>query len=156
MLRLEYKGYKYTQRVFTLIHNKQFYLYRGIKKRVHNEKYDKNSLDYSSQVCGSNYSERIPIYLDIHEDLYLKLKSHSFLVKGKLKDIIDQSDDNKYLLIGNDYLVKEDKSVILIEMNPYPDLVNSDEINQMINIPLMKDTIRLVVKKERNNYEIIN
>jgi len=146
-------GYKYTLRIFTLIHNKKFYLYRGLKKRVHNEKYDKNSLDYSAQVCGSNYSERIPSYMNTNEELYLRLKNHSLLVKDKLKDMIDQSDEYRYLLIGNDYLVKDNKDVILIEMNPHPDLVNSDEINQKINIPLMKDTINLVVKNEINNYE---
>ena len=148
-------GYKYTLRIFTLIHNKKFYLYRGLKKRVHNEKYDKNSLDYSSQVCGSNYSERIPYYMNITEELYLRLKKHSLLVKDKLKDIIDESDENKYLLIGNDYLVKDNKEVILIEMNPLPNLVNTDEINQKINIPLMEDTINLVVNNEIHNYEFL-
>ena len=150
-----YEGYKYTLRVFTLIHNKQFYLYRGLKQRVHGEKYNKNSLDYSIQVCGSNYSERLPIYLDKSEELYQKLKEHSLLVKDKLKDFINETDETKYLLIGNDYLVKEDKSVILIEMNPLPNLVNSDEINQKINIPLMKDTINLVVNEQINNYDLI-
>ena len=105
-------GYKYTLRIFTLIHNKKFYLYRGFKKRVHNEKYDKNSLDYSSQVCGSNYSERIPYYMDTTEELYLRLKNHSLLVKDKLKDIIDESDKYKYHLIGNDYIVKDNKELI--------------------------------------------
>jgi len=150
-----YKGYKYTLRVFTLIHNKKFYLYGGLKKRVHGEKYDKNSLDYSIQVCGSNYSERLPIYLDKSEELYQKLKEHSLLVKDKLKDFINETDETSYLLIGNDYLVKEDKSVILIEMNPLPNLVNSDEINEKINIPLMKETINLVVNEQINNYDLI-
>jgi len=139
--------------VFTLIHKKQFYLYRGLKKRVHGEKYDKNSLDYSAQVCGCHYSERITIYLETNGELYQKLKNHSLLVKDKLNDMIDQSDEYRYLLIGNDYLVKENKEVILIEMNPYPDLVNSDDIDEKINIPLMKDTINLVVNNEIHNYE---
>ena len=150
-----YKGYKYTLRVFTLIHNKKFYLYGGLKKRVHGEKYDKNSLDYSIQVCGSNYSERLPIYLNKSEELYQKLKEHSLLVKDKLKDFINETDETSYLLIGNDYLVKENKEVILIEMNPLPNLVNSDEINQKINIPLMKETINLVVNEQINNYDLI-
>ena len=151
-----YKGYKYTLRVFTLIHNKKFYLYGGLKKRVHGEKYDKNSLDYPIQVCGSNYSERIPIYLDKNEILYQKLYNHSLLVKDKIINIINETDKYKYMLIGNDYLVKENKDVILIEMNHLPNLVNSDEINEKINIPLMKNTINLVVNNELNNYEIIN
>ena len=53
-----YEGYKYTLRVFTLLHDKKFYLYRGLKKRIHNEKYNKEELNYAAQVCGSNYSER--------------------------------------------------------------------------------------------------
>ena len=150
-----YKGYKYTLRVFTLLHNKKFYLYRGLKKRVHNEKYNKEELNYDAHVCGSKYSERIPLYLDKSEELYQKLKEHSLLVKDKLKDIINETNEYKYLLIGNDYLVKENKDVILIEMNPLPDLVNSDEINQKINIPLMKETINLIVNDEINNYELI-
>ena len=77
------------------------------------------------------------------------------MVKDKLKDFINETDETKYLLIGNDYLVKEDKSVILIEMNPLPNLVNSDEINQKINIPLMKETINLVVNEQINNYDLI-
>ena len=68
-------------------------------------------------------------------------------MKDKLKDLIDQADETNYLLIGNDYLVKENKEVILIEMNPLPDLVNTDDIDKKINIPLMKDTINLVVNK---------
>ena len=151
-----YEGYKYVLRVFTLIHKKQFYLYRGLKKRVHGEKYDKNSLDYSAQVCGCHYSERITIYLETNGELYQKLKNHSLLVKDKLNDMIDQSDEYRYLLIGNDYLVKENKEVILIEMNPYPDLVNSDDIDEKINIPLMKDTINLVVNNEIHNYESLH
>ena len=150
-----YEGYKYTLRVFTLLHNKKFYLYRGLKKRVHNEKYNKEELNYAAQVCGSNYSERIPLYLDKGEDLFKKLKEHSLLVKDKLKDFIDETDEFKYLLIGNDYLVKEDQNVILIEMNPLPDLVNNEEVNKKINIPLMKETINLVVHNQINNYELI-
>lgn len=150
-----YEGYKYTLRVFTLLHNKKFYLYRGLKKRVHNEKYDKKELNYASHVSGSNYSERIPLYLEKDEDLYQKLKEHSLLVKEKLKDFIDETDEFKYLLIGNDYLVKEDKRVILIEMNPLPDLVNNEEVNKKINIPLMKETINLVVNNQIDNYELI-
>lgn len=150
-----YKGYKYTLRVFTLLHNKKFYLYRGLKKRVHNEKYNKEELNYDAHVCGSKYSEIIPLYLDKSEELYQKLKEHSLLVKDKLKDIINETNEYKYLLIGNDYLVKENKDVILIEMNPLPNLVNSDEINQKINVPLMKETINLIVNDEINNYELI-
>ena len=151
-----YNGYKYTLRVFTLIHDKKFYLYQGIKKRVHNKKYDKNSLDNSIHVCGSNYLERIPIYLDSNNDLFKKLVDHSLLVKDKLENIISYSDKYNYHLIGNDYLVKKDGSVILIEMNPHPDLVNSDKINKKINIPLMEDTINVVVNNKVNNYFIIN
>lgn len=150
-----YKGYKYTLRVFTLIYDNKFYLYTGIKKRVHNEKYIKDSTNYSAQVCGSNYLERIPIYLDIDNDLCKKFINHSLLVKEKLKEIINQSNKYKYLLIGNDYLVKSDKDVILIEMNPHPDLVNNDYINHKINIPLMKDTINLIVHKKISNYILI-
>ncbi len=150
-----YEGYKYTLRVFTLLHDKKFYLYRGLKKRVHNEKYDKKELNYSAQVCGSNYSERIPLYLDKDESLFKNLKEHSLLVKEKLKDIIDETDKFKYLLIGNDYLVKEDKRVILIEMKPLPDLVNNEEVNKKINIPLMKETINLVMNNQIDNYELI-
>ena len=40
-------------------------------------------------------------------------------------------------------------------MNTQPDLVNSDEINKKINIPLMKDTINCVVNNQINNYECI-
>ena len=40
-------------------------------------------------------------------------------------------------------------------MNTLPDLNNSEEINKKINIPLMKDTINLVVNNEINNYELI-
>ena len=49
---------------------------------------------------------------------------------------------------------KEDKSVILIEMNPHVNLNNSEEVNETINIPLMKDTIHLVVNDSINNYEL--
>ena len=150
-----YQGYKYTLRTFILIHNKQLYLYRGLKKRIHNVKYDNNSLNYSANVCGSNYSERIPIYLDLQGDLYQKLKVHTLLMKDKLKTIVDETDEYTYLLIGNDYLVKEDQSIILIEMNPCPNINNSEEVNEKINIPLMKDTINLVVNNEINNYELI-
>ena len=150
-----YKGYKYTLRVFTLIHDKKLYLYQGIKKRVHNKKYDKNSLNYSIHVCGSQYLERIPIYLDSTNDLFKKLVDHSLLVKNKLKGIINHSDKYNYHLIGNDYLVKSDGSVILIEMNPHPDLVNSDKINTAINIPLIEDTINVVINNKVNNYNLI-
>ena len=151
-----YEGYKYTLRVFTLLHDKKFYLYRGLKKRIHNEKYNKEELNYAAQVCGSNYSERIPLYLEKDESLFKKLKEHSLLVKDKLKDFINETDEFKYLLIGNDYLVKEDQNVILIEMNPLPDLVNDAEVNKKINIPLMKETINLVVNSHMENYELIN
>ena len=150
-----YQGYKYTLRTFMILHNKQLYLYCGLKKRIHNVKYDKKSLNYSANVCGSNYSERIPIYLDPQEDLHQKLKVHALLMKEKLKDILEETDEYTYLLIGNDYLVKEDQSLILIEMNTQPYLNNSEEINEKINIPLMKDTIHLVVNNEINNYELI-
>ena len=150
-----YQGYKYTLRTFLLFHDKKIYLYRGLKKRIHDVKYDKKSLDYSANVCGSNYLERIPIYLDCKDDLYIQLMEHTLLMKNKLIYIINDTDKYKYLLIGNDYLVKEDQSVILIEMNTLPDLNNSEEINKKINIPLIKDTINLVVNNEINNYELI-
>ena len=150
-----YKGYKYTLRVFTLIHDKKLYLYQGIKKRVHNKKYDKNSLNYSIHVCGNQYLERIPIYLDSTNDLFKKLIDHSLLVKNKLKGIINHSDKYNYHLIGNDYLVKSDGSVILIEMNPHPDLVNSDKINKKINIPLIEDTMNVVINNKVHNYNLI-
>ena len=148
-----YKGYKYTLRTFLLFHDQKVYLYRGLKKRVHDEKYKKESLNYSANVCGSNYLERIPIYLDIEDDLYKKLKEHTLLMKDTLKHIINKSNKYIYLLIGCDYLVREDKSVILIEMNPHPNLNNSEEVNKKINIPLMEDTIHLVVNDKINNYE---
>ena len=40
-------------------------------------------------------------------------------------------------------------------MNTFPDLVNSEEMIKKLNIPLMKDTINLVVNNEINNYELI-
>ena len=150
-----YQGYKYTLRTFLLFHDQKIYLYRGLKKRVHNEKYDTKSLNYSANVCGSNYLERIPIYLDNKDNLYQKLKDHTSLMKDKLRNIIDKTDKYTYLLIGNDYLVKEDKNIILIEMNTSPNINNSKEVNEKINIPLMKDTINLVVNNEINNYELI-
>ena len=151
-----YQGYKYTLRIFILIHNQKLYLYSGIKKRIHNEKYCKNTLNYNIHVCGGEYLERIPLYLDINDDLYIKLKKHLILVKNKIHHIIEQSDEYIYSLIGIDYLVKTNQDLILIEMNPHPQILRNPEyVNEKINIPLMQDTINLIVNNKINNYELL-
>ena len=85
----------------------------------------------------------------------MKLKENLRKVKMKMHELMNASDEFTYSLIGCDHLLRKNKDVILIEMNTFPDLVNSEEMNRTLNIPLMKDTINLVVNNEINNYEVI-
>jgi len=148
---------KYTLRTFILIHNKQMYLYNKIKKRIHNKPYDEKTLDYLTQISGSpkSASTRLTMNLDQKSDLNIKLKENLRKVKLKMNELMNASDKYNYSLIGCDHLLRKNKEVILIEMNTFPDLVNSEEMNRTLNIPLMKDTINLVVNNEINNYELI-
>ena len=152
-----HEGCKYTLRTFILIHNKQMYLYNKIKKRIHNKLYDEKTLDYFSQICGypKSASTRILMNLDTKSDLNMKLKENLSKVKMKMHEVMHASDKYNYSLIGCDHLLRRNKEVILIEMNTFPDLVNSEEMNQTLNIPLMKDTINLIVNNEIHNYELI-
>ena len=85
----------------------------------------------------------------------MKLKENLRKVKMKMHELMNASDKYSYSLIGCDHLLRQNKEVILIEMNTFPDLVNSEEMNKKLNIPLMKDTINFVVNNEINNYELI-
>tara|TARA_B100000686_G_C16255423_1_gene696577 strand:- start:234 stop:638 length:405 start_codon:yes stop_codon:yes gene_type:complete len=133
------------------------YLYRGLRKRIHNRPYDEKTLDYTVQVCGwpKKASTRLTMNLDKKSDLNMKLKENLRKVKLKMNELMNASDKYNYSLIGCDHLLRRNKEVILIEMNTFPDLVNYEEMNQTLNIPLMKDTINLVVNNEINNYELI-
>ena len=152
-----HEGCKYTLRTFILIHNKQMYLYNKIKKRIHNKPYDEKTLDYLAQISGSpkSASTRLTMNLDQKSNLNMKLKENLSKVKLKMNELMNASDKYNYSLIGCDHLLRKNKEVILIEMNTFPDLVNSEEMNRTLNIPLMKDTINLVVNNEINNYEKI-
>lgn len=151
-----YQGYKYTLRIFILIHNKQLYVYSGAKKRVHNVKYDKLSSDYSVHVGGGDYSERIPFYYDKDDITYMKIKETLKRLQPKIQRIILETDRFNYSLVGLDYLVKSNGNVIMIEMNPHPQIMrNPENVNKIINIPLMKDTVNLVAHNKIHNYELI-
>jgi hypothetical protein len=148
-------GYKYTLRIFVLIHDKKLYLYRGIKKRVHCKKYDVNSTEYNIHISGGSYKDRIPHYYEDKDRVFCNIKKNLLELKKHIESFINKTDKHLYILLGIDYVVTTDKNVILIEINTLPNLVNTVEMNAEINIPLIEDSIHLIIWGKLNNYCIL-
>jgi hypothetical protein len=145
-------GYKYTLRIFVLIHDKKLYLYRGIKKRIHGKKYDMNSTEYNIHISGGSYKERIPHYYEDKDEIFQNIKNNLIELKKHIQSFINKTDKYLYILLGIDYVVETDKNVILIEINTLPNLVNAKEMNEKINIPLIEDSIHLIIGNRLNHY----
>lgn len=152
---------KFTLRIYILVYQNQIYLYPDGIMIIHGLKYDPNSLDYTVQVDHRGYTEPgtkiqmkpfstyylyVPFMIDIAHTAPRIFQSFSDLLSA---------DSSRYCLFGLDYLCRQNGTVALVEVNDRPNLLHTNEINQKINIEMIRDMVVLITKNkvhDRDDY----
>ena len=145
-------GRKYTGRCYLLVWNGKVFLYRDGFYMVHGKPYDPQSCDYSVQVDHRGYEKagsEIKMQRLRQDPDYTQVFSHLTRLNRKLlpvlKPAVTASSSRRYLLLGIDFLRREDGSIVFIEINAIPNFVHTHEINQQLNTPFFEHCISTMV-----------
>ncbi|MCP8900038.1 tubulin--tyrosine ligase family protein [Gilvimarinus xylanilyticus] len=138
-------GRKYTGRCYLLVWNGKVFLYRDGFYMVHGKPYDPQSCDYSVQVDHRGYEQagsEIKMHCLRQGPDYSQVFSHLLKANLKLLPVLEPaiaaSSERRYLLLGIDFLRREDGSIVFIEINAIPNFVHTSEINQQLNTPFFE------------------
>lgn len=145
---------KFTLRIYILVYQNQIYLYPDGIMIIHGLEYDANSTDFTVQVDHRGYTEpnskvQMKPFSTYH--LYVPLMvniAHTApQIFQSFSDLLE-ADSSRYCLFGLDYLCRQNRTVALIEVNDRPNLLHTNEINQKINIEMIRDMVVLITKNK--------
>ena len=149
---------KYTIRMYLLIWNNNLYLYKSGFCVVHGVEYNPTNSSYETQIKHSGYTDSdSKIYLlefdkvADHGIIFGSIIDKIKIMKQHITDIINRSDEYTYSILGIDIIPLRNKDVKIIEINTYPNFIHTDSINKSINIPMMHETIALMLGENLKN-----
>lgn len=150
---------KYTIRVYVLLWNNEMYLYDNGFCLVHGTEYTTDVSDYEIHIKHEGYDRpgskihMLPFNeTDDYEIILDNLTKSMKIFKTYIMDIIEKTTEYKYTLLGIDVIPLSNKNVRIIEINRYPNLKHTRNINTKVNIPMLHDTISLMVNNTLNHY----
>lgn len=148
---------KFTLRIYVLVYYNKIFLYPDGIIVTHGVDYDPNSTDYSMQVDHRGYrdpnsSVQMRPFSTYHKYLtfMIEISKSAPNIFQLFADTLSDS-EYRYCLFGVDYLCKNNGHVALIEVNDRPNLFHTKEINQKINIEMIRDLVVLVTNNILHN-----
>lgn len=145
---------KFTLRIYILVYQNQIYLYPDGIMIIHGLNYDPNSTDYAVQVdhrgyttSGSKVQMKPFSTYHLYVPFMINIAHTAPQIFQSFGDLLS-ADSSRYCLFGLDYLCRQNKTVALIEVNDRPNLLHTNEINQKINIEMIRDMVVLIAKNK--------
>lgn len=148
---------KFTVRIYILVYQNQIYLYPDGIMVIHGLNYDPESQEYGVQVDHRGYTDSdskvqmkpfstyplyLPFMINIAQTAPRIFQAFSDLLSGN---------SFHYCLFGLDYLCRKNRTVALIEINDRPNLLHTQEINQKVNIEMIRDMVVLITQNKWHN-----
>lgn len=151
---------KYVIRSYVLIWNKKAYFHKKAMAFIHGEDYVSNT-SHEIQVSHAGYwSENGRVKVkplckinelankprNFHNKLLELLFNVSKTICHKFKDMVDASEENTYIILGTDFLVTKknrDYNLKIVEVNRYPNISHTQEVNREVNERMIRDTMVL-------------
>lgn len=150
-----YQGKRYKIRHMVLLHNKKMYSFKRSFFTISNKLYKKNDTEHEMHVISQRkgikfeLSERLENYEKINENIILSLKDLKNYYKKEILDI----EEDEFVLLGFDYVVDNCKNVYIIEINHRPNYKHPDNVNTIVDINCVRDTILLMINNSEDNTE---
>lgn len=148
-----YEEKKVVIRFYVLLSRKKIWLGRPSFAVVHGIDYDPLSPDFDIQIKHEGYAQRdsrvrlLPLFkidnYKIWQNALLKALKGIYVM---LKPISDLTDYNTYSLLGIDGIPCSDETVKIIEINNYPNMNHTQEINTTVNIPVISSLMLFTVR----------
>ena len=138
-------GRKFTLRFYLLAHGGKLYFYPDGIVVLHGSPYAAGSCDPQVQFLHDGYMDPdspvtmyTPSVFPQYEEVLpgcAELALWSFRVFG---DFLKYEPAGRYCLFGIDVLIRSDLTAVIVEINDRPNIVHTKEINQGINIPMVR------------------
>lgn len=136
---------KFTLRAYVLVNRGQLYLFPEAISVMHGADYEPLSQEPRVQFDHIGYmSAESPVEMRPFRELSASdivmdnLAAEMQTVFGAFRDLLRFEKAHTYCLFGIDVLVKADLGTVLIEINDRPNLMHRKEINERVNIPLVR------------------
>jgi len=144
-----FQGRKMVFRVYLLVHDRRVHVSDRFFAVVHGADYAAHSDDPDVQVRHAGYMQPgSPVRLVAGH----RLADHARHVAGiahvavrmrpLLKAIVEASDARTYMLLGADMIPTADGRLQLIEVNSYPNLLHTPDINAEVNVPMFTGLLK--------------
>ena len=151
---------KYVIRSYVLIWNKCAWLHKKALAFVHGKDYSENSDDFNMQVSHNGYWSKdgaVKVHsLDlintlgkqklIHNKLLDLLYISSKEICSKYRNILNNSTDRKYILLGIDSLPiirNNDYDIKYVEVNRFPNICHTNVTNRDVNEKVLADMMKM-------------
>jgi prolyl 4-hydroxylase len=135
---------KFTLRLYVLVNRGKLYLFDEGFAVLHAVDYDPDSRDPEVQFAHEGYMDPasgLRLLVASHLPQWKSILQNSAATLTRVfevfRDRLRHEQDRHFCLFGVDLLVREDYSVVLVEINDRPNLVHTDRINKSVNIPML-------------------
>lgn len=142
---------KFTARIYVLVWNQQLWLFDEGFVLLHGVLFDPASIDYGVHVDHRGYEKpdsavemRLLSSLSDFENHWSTIQSATVSLKPLLQEAQAASSQNRYMLLGIDFLLQNDGNVQFIEVNATPNFVHSATINDQLNIPFFTEVLKQI------------
>ncbi len=151
---------KYVIRSYILIWNKKAYFHKKAMAFIHGQNYESNT-DFDVQVSHVGYwsqSGKVKVKplakinelenkpRNFHQKILGLLFDVSSKICNKFKNMIEASEENTYIILGTDFLVTKvnnQYNLKIVEVNRYPNISHTKEVNTEVNERMIRDMIVL-------------
>lgn len=148
-----YQGRKFTLRTYVLVHGGSVYWYPHSFLVVHGKDYDAATPDPEAHFSHIGYMQpdsSIRLVPSQHYRDYFRLEAPLIELIQDVYRLFEaqlghSNPPGAYCLFGLDVLQLADGRVALVEINDRPNLQHSDEINRLVNQPMLQAMGRLLL-----------
>ena len=149
-------NHKTTLRLYVLLTEKlEIYIHKEGKVNIYPNIYDKTNLD--NKIHNAVYSSIKKKYSTMYyyKETFNKIKNITFLSINPFIKNIELI--NCYQILGLDYILDNNLTPYLIEINTYPDLSASNNVVKEINTSIINDFYEFYIKKtNKHNWILCN
>lgn len=138
-------GHKYTLRLYVLAFQGKLFLYPEGFAVVHGAPYQPDSRDPAVQFAHEGYlgadSPVRLLPLSALADSAARLDAAAARLReafAVFRDRLKYERHNEYCLFGVDILIRPSGAAVLVEINDRPNLVHTAQINQQVNVPMLR------------------
>ena len=147
-----YEEKKVVIRFYVLLSRKKIWIARPSFAVIHGRDYDPLSPDFDIQIKHEGYAQKnsrvrlLPLFeIDNKKIWQTALLNVTKGIHVLLKPICDLTNSNTYSLLGIDGIPCSDGTVKIIEINNYPNMNHTQDINATVNVPVISSLIFFTV-----------